>query len=309
MNTPGKRNSRSLKNGLKQRENRIFKLLGGKAFLTCAILIFVLFLASGFQEIALRSSNIAAVVSAILVELANGDRSATGLQELAMNPTLVAVAQAKANDMAEKSYFAHTSPEGIEPWHWFETVGYSYAHAGENLAINFSDSADVEHAWMNSPAHRDNILNSKYTEIGIATAQGAYEGRTTTFVVQVFGTPSFTRSAGIVVETPEISESVVAEAPGESDVLGVTEIQSSEVTVEDIPAWGYLFGYPKAALRYAYYALALLILLALAAETGFEFRAHHIKRAYRAGFLLASMAILFVVADYVFFAAPVLALG
>ena len=48
--------------------------------------------------------------------------------------------------------------------------------AGENLAVNFSDSQDVTNAWMNSPEHRANILNGDFTQIGIATAQGTYKG-------------------------------------------------------------------------------------------------------------------------------------
>ena len=42
----------------------------------------------------------------------------------------------KADDMAAKSYFAHTSPEGIDPWHWFAQVGYKFTYAGENLAVH-----------------------------------------------------------------------------------------------------------------------------------------------------------------------------
>ncbi len=95
----------------------------------------------------------------------------------------------KADDMATKGYFAHTSPEGLTPWYWFAQVGYNYTYAGENLAINFNESKDVDTAWLASPTHRANILNSHYTEIGIATAQGMYKGVQATFVVQMFGTP------------------------------------------------------------------------------------------------------------------------
>jgi ABC-type multidrug transport system fused ATPase/permease subunit len=43
---------------------------------------------------------------------------------------------------------------------------------------------------MNSPKHRENILEQGFTEIGIATAKGEYEGEETVFVVQMFGRPS-----------------------------------------------------------------------------------------------------------------------
>ena len=41
--------------------------------------------------------------------------------------------------------------EGKTPWYWFGEVGYDFRFAGENLAVYFSDSVEVERAWMNSP--------------------------------------------------------------------------------------------------------------------------------------------------------------
>jgi hypothetical protein len=92
--------------------------------------------------------------------------------------------------MAARQYFAHYSPDGTSPWYWFDEVGYVYAHAGENLAVHFSDSGEMVEAWMKSPTHRANIINQQYTEIGIGTARGRYEGFDTVFVVQLFGTPA-----------------------------------------------------------------------------------------------------------------------
>ena len=107
-----------------------------------------------------------------LVDETNQKRVANGLPDLQVSPLLTAAAQEKANDMATKGYFAHTSPQGLTPWYWFEQVGYSFDYAGENLAVNFSDSQDVTDAWMNSPEHRANILSANFTQIGMATAQG-----------------------------------------------------------------------------------------------------------------------------------------
>ena len=337
MRKPNKRRRTSLnapKRGVSKDERRRVEILGGATFLMFSAIIVGLFLVSGFHKIALRSSEVAAVVSAILVDLANGDRVEGGLDELAINPILVAVAQAKANDMAMSGYFAHVSPEGIDPWHWFQEEGYEYEHAGENLAIDFSDSSDVERAWMNSPTHRDNILSGNFTEIGIATAQGMYQGRETTFVVQAFGAPSRAISRASTVEASnvpknptEIATISVPVAPSsEVQVLGSATLEDSVSdpsaihtepasaaelsvgTLDVIPAWGYVVGFPRSALRYAYYALGLLVLLALSLETGFEFCTHHRKKAVRAGILLIAMVVLFVVADYAFFVEPVLAL-
>ena len=131
----------------------------------------------------------ASVLPAALTDLTNQQRTENNLPTLETNPLLTEAAQDKANDMAAKGYFAHVSPSGQLPWYWFGQVGYNYQFAGENLAINFTDSSDVVNAWMNSPMHRANILKQDYTQIGIGIAQGEYQGQETTFVVQFFGTP------------------------------------------------------------------------------------------------------------------------
>lgn len=156
--------------------------------LAIVIIIEVAFLAS---TIVLPSgtSFFSLILPQALVQSANADRGADGLGTLTAHQLLEQSAALKAQDMASKGYFAHTSPEGRTPWYWLERVGYSYASAGENLAVNFIDSSDVHSAWMNSPSHRANIMNAGYTEIGIATATGMYKGNEAVFVVQYFGKP------------------------------------------------------------------------------------------------------------------------
>jgi uncharacterized protein YkwD len=133
--------------------------------------------------------SLGAIYASVLVNLANVDRVKANAGELTINPILVEAAQMKANDMAEKGYFAHNTPDGKTPWYWFIEAGYDYKHAGENLAVNFLDSEEIHRAWMNSRGHFLNIINPKYTEIGIATSSGIYKGREAIFVVQMFGTP------------------------------------------------------------------------------------------------------------------------
>lgn len=311
----------------------------------------IVFLGSGLHQQALRSPQVAAVVSATLVDLANADRAAEGLQNLTVNPALVAVAQAKANDMATKGYFAHTSPEGFDPWYWFKQEGYAFTYAGENLAVDFSDSADVERAWMDSPTHRKNVLDPQYTEIGIATAQGWFEGRYTTFVVQAFGAPAIAQQPIVAADVPE-EPTVVAAATVRPTVLGSAAVQEPRAdmrarvavsapkqepasaavsgavpesshavattdpalaaalmqdTVSERPWWGFAVAFPREAMRYAYYALGMLILAALAFDTGLEIQWHHRTHAARAGVALAVMGFLFFAADAIFFTQPVLA--
>lgn len=135
------------------------------------------------------SKQVAAVLVPVLITETNEERTHANLSVLQKNELLMRSAQLKANDMAAKGYFAHDSPDGRDPWFWFKQVGYDYRFAGENLAVNFVESRDITDAWMHSPTHRDNLLNGKYSEVGIATALGKYKGKDAIFVVQHFGTP------------------------------------------------------------------------------------------------------------------------
>lgn len=118
-----------------------------------------------------------------VVMQANADRARLGLPVLRLDHTLNLAAFAKAEDMLANDYFAHVSPEGVKPWHWFKAMGYTYSHAGENLAIGFDDSSDLERSWMASPKHRANILSSDYSDMGVAIVYKNGQQ----MVVQLFG--------------------------------------------------------------------------------------------------------------------------
>lgn len=144
----------------------------------------------GSSYIAPRSRLFGLIVANALVDETNQARVSNGIAPLHESPLLDAAAQEKANDMVANNYFAHTSPTGVTPWFWFENVGYNFTSAGENLAVNFADSQDVTTAWLNSPEHRANIMNAGFTDIGMATAQGTYDGSPAVYVVELFGTPA-----------------------------------------------------------------------------------------------------------------------
>ncbi len=160
------------------------------AIVCAAIIVVQVMFSFGAVPWLTRSRLFGVIEASALTDGTNVARTANNLPALTENPLLQAAAQEKANDMATKGYFAHTSPTGITPWHWLTDVGYSFVYAGENLAVNFSDSQDVTTAWLNSPEHRANILDVNFTQIGIATAQGFYDGRPATYVVEFFGTPA-----------------------------------------------------------------------------------------------------------------------
>ncbi len=123
-----------------------------------------------------------------VVSLTNQARRANGLASVTINPTLQQVAQLKLDDMIRNGYFAHTSPDGLDPWYWFKKAGYLYTYAGENLAMNFVEAEELNKAWLKSPTHRANILNPNYREIGVAVGIGEVDGFESTLVVQMFGT-------------------------------------------------------------------------------------------------------------------------
>jgi uncharacterized protein YkwD len=114
-----------------------------------------------------------------------------GLPALTENQQLDKAAQLKLQDMFKQQYFEHVNPQGVGPGDLAKQVGYNFISEGENLALgNFTDDQDLLTAWMNSPGHRANILNTKFQEIGVAVGQGTYQGHQTWLAVQEFGKPA-----------------------------------------------------------------------------------------------------------------------
>lgn len=101
-----------------------------------------------------------------LLASTNAQRASNGLSALSINSKLSSSAQSKANDMVSRDYWSHNSPDGQEPWVFFDAAGYNYQKAGENLAYGFSTSDATVIGWMNSPSHRANMLDTTYTEVG-----------------------------------------------------------------------------------------------------------------------------------------------
>jgi uncharacterized protein YkwD len=104
----------------------------------------------------------------------NQYRAAGGLAGLQIDGALVAIARQRAQDMASKNYFAHTSPSGETAFSLMDAYGYAYGIAGENIARNnYPQSQTVGVAmdgFMNSPGHRANIMESQFTRVGIGVA-------------------------------------------------------------------------------------------------------------------------------------------
>ncbi|MEU1161973.1 CAP domain-containing protein [Streptomyces sp. NPDC005921] len=119
-----------------------------------------------------------------VVDLTNRERARAGLRPLAVDPQLAAAAQAYSTDMATRDFYAHTSPEGTQPWDRAAAAGSRRRTIGENIACGQRSAAEVVDGWMNSPGHRANILKPEFTHIGIGFAGG---GRAGTYWTQLFG--------------------------------------------------------------------------------------------------------------------------
>nr|WP_246132310.1 CAP domain-containing protein [Paenibacillus hemerocallicola] len=103
-----------------------------------------------------------------VLQLVNQERTKAGLQSLSMNDSLSNMAMTKAQDMYNNNYFDHQSPTYGSPFDMMSAFGITYNTAGENIAKGQTSPMEVMNQWMNSPGHRANILNSSFTQIGIA---------------------------------------------------------------------------------------------------------------------------------------------
>lgn len=170
-----------------------------------------------------------------VLDQTNIERKNAGLESLVFNSVLAASAKTKAEDMFRNDYWAHNSPQGKTPWTFFDSAGYKYSVAGENLAKDFYDTDSLMKAWMNSPTHKANIIHSKYKEIGIAVVNGTLGGVKTTLVVQHFGTPLIAQTAPkntVSKQTndtvqPEIINQPVSEIVPQA--IDLPEIKTAEV--------------------------------------------------------------------------------
>jgi hypothetical protein len=192
--------------------------------------IFLLGFSAGRSFLIHRTVLGASVAADVLIDLTNESRIAFNESPLVRSALLDQAAQLKAEDMAAEGYFAHTSPKGVTPWHWFQEVGYVFLYAGENLAINFTESKDVEDAWLASPTHRANLLSVNFKEIGLATVSGTYKDGPTIYVVQEFGTPATAKPAPIpeATTTPSADEtSIVVSTPSKPKATSTLAINTS----------------------------------------------------------------------------------
>ena len=128
----------------------------------------------------------------------NATRAAHGLRPLVVSDGLENAAVAHSRDLIQAGVFQHDSPDGTSfvqrLKHFYSPSGYSSWTAGENILYNTADiDADTAiRAWLDSPPHRENMLNPDWREVGIgsvhaSTAGGTFGGAPTWVITMDFG--------------------------------------------------------------------------------------------------------------------------
>jgi uncharacterized protein YkwD len=151
--------------------------------------------ASASERELLRAS---ALESSIVAQI-NAVRAKHGLAPLKLSSPLSAAARSHSQAMASKGFFSHDSANGsnfsTRVRKWYGPKGYRSWAAGENLLWRSPDvdAAAAVQMWMESPAHRANVLRAAWREVGLGAihayaAPGAFGGLEVTVVTADFGT-------------------------------------------------------------------------------------------------------------------------
>jgi uncharacterized protein YkwD len=106
-----------------------------------------------------------------MLQLINQRRAEAGCGPVRSDDRLAQAAAAHSADMAAQSYFSHTSLDGSTPWDRARRAGYEWASA-ENIAAGNATAQATMDQFMNSPGHRNNILNCDHQAVGVGRATG-----------------------------------------------------------------------------------------------------------------------------------------
>lgn len=257
-------------------------------------ILFFIFLQVGFSILSYAKPGVLGISGNIdqkrIIELTNQERKKAGVDPVNENSALGKAAALKARNMFEENYWAHFAPSGKSPWDFILGSGYKFTFAGENLAKNFSTSEDVVKAWMASPTHRDNLLNSKYKDIGIAVEEGILNGQKTILVVQEFGSTSALAgkpSVDVQGQTIEVSKEEYNSKPQ-------FNIASTETAVVQKPLFD-----PYQVYKTAGFSIVVLITVLLTIDIWvlrkrgvFRLSSHHIAHMALLSLAAGSLAVL-----------------
>lgn len=119
-------------------------------------------------KLALAQVRVISINPQTALAIVNGIRAQQRREPLASNPTLISLAQAQANGMAQAETLSHSIVGGFGA-----RLGGRFAPAAENIATGATELNGVFTQWVNSPAHYANILNRQVTAMGLAGAISA----------------------------------------------------------------------------------------------------------------------------------------
>lgn len=127
-------------------------------------------------------------VEKIIFTKVNEERAKAGVPALTYNTTMEKYARVKSKDMGDRGYFSHNDPEGKLMSDRMRSEGVAYNSWGENIAYIGGVSEPTALAnqfmtnWMNSQGHRQNILSTNFTSIGV----GVYKIGNKVYATQQF---------------------------------------------------------------------------------------------------------------------------
>ena len=144
-------------------------------------------------------------VSNVMLTLINAERAAEGIQPLTWNSQLVEAAERHSSDMARNNFLDHVGSDGSTFDQRIAATGYRLITGGENIAVGFTSEDSVMQAWMNSPGHRANILNSNFREVGVS--------RIGDYWTQNFATPrGSSKMRNVIVPSKKLPEPLELES-------------------------------------------------------------------------------------------------
>lgn len=110
-----------------------------------------------------------------IFNMVNEERKKVGVSPLNYNEVMEKYARIKSKDMGDRNYFSHENPEGQLITSEMKKNGVTYNAWGENIAYidgnSSSASSEIMNMWLNSKGHRENILSTNFTSIGIGVSK------------------------------------------------------------------------------------------------------------------------------------------
>jgi len=165
----------------------------------------------------------------LLLCLVNKERTSNNLKPLGLDARLVQASQGHSEDQARRRTMTHDGEDGSTPGKRVTKEGLSWRAVGENVAYGYRDMVVTMKEWMDSPGHRANILNSKYTMFGGAVA---YNGRTPYYTQDFAFDGSAARN--VPASCPEYSSSAYTQMPGSG--ADATPYKTTPTTRKATPA-------------------------------------------------------------------------